>query len=602
VPELHYRWEWHLASSPDALWPLVADTNRFNRDAGGPRVEPLEVEPGGRGARRVRLRAGGRSIRFEESPFQWVRPERFGVVRRYENGPLAETRWLLELASRDGGGSSLVYQVWVRPRGLVGRLAAAILIGRVFRRRFERTFRRCDERSAVSGDPPARPARPRLAPGGRERLERLTAELASAGAHPQLVARLARLVEGGDELDLARLRPYRLAEQWGAGRRQALELFLLATRLGLLESRWEVLCPLCRGAAATSEGLSGVFHDARCESCDAAFAPSFDRQVELTFRPSAAVRDVPHVDYCTGGPGLTPHVVLQQLLDPGERRPLSVALEPGAYRIRARGVRGAPALVAAPGGAERAELELRDEGWLAAPDRVGTHVELVLVNAGQTARAVALERTAWADDAATAADVTALQAFRDLFGTEALRPGEELSIGSLTIVFTDLRDSTRLYRAIGDAPAFGSVSTHFDLLRTEIAEAGGAVVKTIGDAVMAVFRRPVPALRAMLASQRRLAAGEAGRPLALKAGVHSGPCIAVTLNDRLDYFGSTVNAAARIVGLSSGEDVVLSDAVRSDPEVADLVAGAALELEPVEAVLKGFDDERLGLWRVRARA
>jgi class 3 adenylate cyclase len=113
---------------------------------------------------------------------------------------------------------------------------------------------------------------------------------------------------------------------------------------------------------------------------------------------------------------------------------------------------------------------------------------------------------------------------------------------------------------------------------------------------MAVFRRPLPALRALLEAQAALAAGRSGRPLQLKVGMHHGPCIAVTLNERLDYFGSTVNIAARLVGLSTGHDVIMSDAVREDPEVAELLRHG-VPLERVDAALKGFD-ERIDLWRL----
>jgi class 3 adenylate cyclase len=141
-----------------------------------------------------------------------------------------------------------------------------------------------------------------------------------------------------------------------------------------------------------------------------------------------------------------------------------------------------------------------------------------------------------------------------------------------------------------------------DILRSAIAEEGGALVKTIGDAVMAVFRRPVASLRAVLAAQAELAVPWSGvRPLRLKAGIHSGPCIAVTLNDRLDYFGSTVNAAARIVSLSSRGDLVVSGAVREDPEVAQLIASGGLDAEPIEAELRGFENARFELWRLRRR-
>jgi class 3 adenylate cyclase len=161
----------------------------------------------------------------------------------------------------------------------------------------------------------------------------------------------------------------------------------------------------------------------------------------------------------------------------------------------------------------------------------------------------------------------------------------------VVVLFTDLRDSTRFYRSVGDAPAFGAVMTHFDVLRRAVADEDGATIKTIGDAVMAVFTRPASAIRAVLRAQRELAA-----PLVLKAGVHAGPCIAVTQNERLDYFGSTVNVAARLVGLSGGGDVVVSDEVLADPELAELVGG--LTVTPVDARLKGFEDTEFMLWRL----
>ncbi len=211
-----------------------------------------------------------------------------------------------------------------------------------------------------------------------------------------------------------------------------------------------------------------------------------------------------------------------------------------------------------------------------------------------------LERTAWNDEAATASEVTALQVFRDLFATEALRPGEQISVGTLTVLFTDLKNSTRMYREIGDAIAFGHVMNHFDVLKEVIAEHDGALVKTIGDAVMAVFRQPSAALKAMLHAQQKLADPSGRKPLRLKAGVHVGPCIAVTLNERLDYFGSTVNLAARLEGQSTGEDIVISSDVYDDPEVRALLGepGTGFVARRFEMPLKGFDEEKFALWRV----
>ena len=133
---------------------------------------------------------------------------------------------------------------------------------------------------------------------------------------------------------------------------------------------------------------------------------------------------------------------------------------------------------------------------------------------------------------------------------------------------------------------------HFDLLRDLMNAEGGVVVKTLGDSIMAAFREPVAALRAALRAQDALGHEAPGRPpLRLKAGIHFGPCIAVTLNDRLDYFGSTVNVAARLEALSQGDDVIISSDMSADPAVADWLNDPAnnLDVQRIETMLKGFD-------------
>ncbi|HEX5707397.1 MAG TPA: adenylate/guanylate cyclase domain-containing protein, partial [Pyrinomonadaceae bacterium] len=295
---------------------------------------------------------------------------------------------------------------------------------------------------------------------------------------------------------------------------------------------------------------------------------------------------------------------VQQLVAAGQAREVAARLEEGRYRLRASAMTGARALRVAEDGAARVTLRASEEGWPGDESEMSAEPLLNFENATQAEQLFILERTAWSDQAATAAEVTALQLFRDLFAEEALRPGEQISVGQLTLVFTDLRSSTQLYREIGDAVAFGTVMSHFDVLREAIADEGGSIVKTLGDAVMAVFTRPAPALRAVMRAQKLLASPPAGaRPLMLKAGIHTGPCIAVTLNGRLDYFGSNVNIAARLEPLSTGADCVISESVHSDPKVASMLAGEGrgLAFEPLRTSLKGFDAESFELWRVVSR-
>ena len=639
--ERHYRWEWMLRSNPEALWPFVADTNRFNWDAGVPQVELVVGAPLPNARRRLRLFRLGVPVEWDEEPFEWVWPSRFGVVRRYAKGPVAELRVRATLEPGPSGGTRLGYEVWARPRNLLGRAAIPIDIGWRAARRFEATVRRYDAEALartpttrVPAAVPPRGAGPVLAHGGAARIAAAAESLRRGGCPADLVARLVQTIERADDLTLVRLRPYVLADHWGAPRRAVLELCLLATRAGLLDLSWDLLCPLCRGAKASHSQLAEVDPEVHCDTCQIDFRADFDRLVELTFRPSPAVRRVVARAFCVGGPGVTPHVVLQQLLAPGTTRAVAARLEPGRYRARALGQPGAQFLRVEAGGdgaatgATAPTLRVSDGGWPEGELAVGPRPTLQLANATSTEALVLLERLQWTDEAATAAEVTALQRFRDLFASDVLRPGEQIAVGSLAFLFTDLRGSTRLYREVGDASAFGRVMSHFDVLREAVTREGGAIVKTMGDAIMAAFPRPAAALRAALAAQQALGPPTGGVPsaappvpldstararatrasgglaLRLRAGVHVGPCIAVTQNGRLDYFGSVVNVAARLEGLSQGGDVVLSAEARADPEVSDWLdrADSTLVAEPFEDTLKGFDTERFTLWRVAPSA
>lgn len=600
-PEFHYRWEWEFQSSPEALWPFVSDTNRFNRDTGLPSLElPPENDHRLHNARRrLRFLRLGVPVEWEEEPFEWVRPYHFGVVRRYLKGPLRELRVQAELTPQPDDGTRLVYQVWARPKNLLGLIAIPIQIGFLSQRSFDATFRRYGSLAAWGKTQIDVPSHVELAPGGRARLAHTREALLAQGAAPGLVDRLFETIERGDDLSLSHLRPYALGDRWGVSRRAVLELCLWATRLGVLDFQWDLLCPLCRGPQDSPSSLGSITSQTHCKTCHIDFTINFDRSVELTFRPNPAVRRVEVGEYCVGGPQVTPHIMVQQLLPAGSERPVTLALETGRYRLRTFELPGGQHLTVTPNGAPEATLRATIDGWPPDELEIAPSVTATFVNTTDSEQLFILERQAWTDQAATAAEVTALQLFRDLFSSEALRPGERISVGSLTILFTDLRDSTRLYRDIGDASAFGRVMDHFDVLRGAINAEGGALVKTIGDAVMAVFRRPVAALRAIVRTQQILASPQEGTlPLWLKAGIHHGPCIAVTLNDRLDYFGTTVNLAARLESFSMGGDVIISDTVYRDPEVAALLAEGDLVAEPFEAVLKGFDATRFELWRV----
>ena len=603
--EFHYRWEWQLQSSPEAFWPFISDTNHFNRDTGIPAIEQRlrEGEQVSNARRRLRLYRLGVTVEWDEEPFEWVYPYRYGVVRRYLSGPLEEMRTLAELTAQPGGGSRFVYQVWARPKNLLGLVAIPAQIGILNARSFDQAVRRYDQLAARQKTSPADwMGAAAFAPGGRERLATLREELLKRGAPPDLVMRLVETILRADDIVLARLRPYALADAWEARRRDVLEVCLWAVRIGLLDFQWDVLCPLCRVSKSSAPGLGGLQSQVHCETCNIDFTANFERSVELTFRPNPAIRGTERRDFCLGGPQTTPHIVAQQLLGPHSEREVSLPLKAGRHRVRTLGLRSGQFFQAADDGEPQGQFPARESGWPDDELRLSLAPRLWLENRTAEDQLFIVERMAWSDQAVTAAEVITLQLFRDLFASEALRPGEQISVGNLTILFTDLRDSTRLYRTVGDAVAFGRVMSHFDVLKAAISTEQGSLVKTIGDSVMAAFIQPLAALRTILRVQHELANPPAGLlPLQLKAGINYGPCIAVTLNDRLDYFGSTVNLAARLEGLSSEGGIVISDSVRGDPEIVRYfdALGNLIRVEPFTATVKGFDEENFRLWRVR---
>jgi class 3 adenylate cyclase len=199
-----------------------------------------------------------------------------------------------------------------------------------------------------------------------------------------------------------------------------------------------------------------------------------------------------------------------------------------------------------------------------------------------------IERTTARDDALTAGRAATLSLFRELFPTEVLSPGQLVSVANITLLVTDLDLPADTYSKLGDAPAFAIIHEHFRLLDERIRRGGGALIKTVGEGVVAVFDDPGAAVETALDLQASLRAGETTRSLQLRVGVHRGPAMAATLNDHLDYFGATVHAAAQLPALADGGEVILTQPVAADPRVAALMAGRGLAGELVEAALVGL--------------
>jgi class 3 adenylate cyclase len=579
------KWVWSFEKPAEALWPLIADTARFNEALKTPKYLVEEIpQPDGSMLRLARARIGPIQLEWEEHPFEWVINRSFTQTRVFRKGPFRTFGPQFQIAP-NGAGSRASYEVNVEPANILGRLL--LLCGFMQRTgaMIDPLMRSADKFAAGTTQQVFAYTPPPPIAGLRARIEAITARLESGPYGHGLAARLAEYVLTAQEVDLIRLRPRVIARNWKIPDRHAIELCLAAVREGLMSLRWDLLCPRCRGAKVTTQTLDQLPTGAHCPSCNIDYGRDFARNVELTFQPSPSIREITMGEYCLSGPGTTPHVVVQQILAAGEVRELAAELQPGPYRLR----------TLEPGGEcdfqfdgdGFPELVAEEEGMKSGPRQPRGVVRCV--NRRNRRTTFVIESRRWAEDALTAYQVTLLQGFRDLFSDQVLRPGDEVGIEQVTLLFTDLKGSTALYESMGDAGAYRLVRQHFAFLSEAVRHADGAIVKTIGDAVMAAFADPANAVSAALAIQARVSGFNAaqGEPaIVIKLGLHQGPCIAVTLNDRLDYFGSNVNLAARLQGESRGGDIVLSESLAADPAVAGLIA--PLHPQSGSAILRGI--------------
>jgi class 3 adenylate cyclase len=448
-------------------------------------------------------------------------------------------------------------------------------------------------------------------------------------ADSDVVDAIRDLVEKGEDRALNRVNLLEFSRKTGLDEEKVISGFLHASRLGLFDLGWNVLCPGCGGvldAHATLKSLRP--DDYNCALCAAGYEASVDDLVEVAFTVSPRVRRIGAHDpstlplweyyrqiFWSSGVDvdektftrLTEEVTLEAIeLPPGEKAVLSLQLprqfvivfEPVTHAAHFIDVQGEPTK-------ERQQLPMVFNK-VHAP--TGTTVmrpgplRLTLDNqsdvrvlpgvwvAGDELHEMIGKRK----PILTAKRILSNQTFRDLYKADNLNIDQRLKITSLTFLFTDLKGSTALYERVGDLAAFDLVRAHFRALLEIIAAEKGAVVKTIGDAVMATFIRPEHALQAglrMRSAMKELNKARGTDDLIVKIGLHEGPCLAVMLNERQDYFGQTVNVAARVQSLSTNQEIHITQPVIGAPEVAAIIEREAIKPIRKEAALRGIADK-----------
>ena len=595
---VRFDFRWELDASPRQLWPHVSNTDRLNRALGLPAVPfATEYDPDEGVKRFGRLKTAGLHVSWREHPFEWVEGRRLGVLREFRQGPFQWLVSIVELTPRGDGGTTLTHSVRIAVKGLLGRAVANIKIGSQARRSMDEVYRRIDAclTGELGHDPVIDPFEPPpvLARERRQRLDRWLATLGQHGIDPMVVERMGDFLAQAPAQEVARIRPLALARRLGLAADQVVAACMHGAKDGALLLLWDLLCPICRIPSEVVETLRALREHGRCEACHLDYELDFANSVEVIFRAHPEIRETELGTYCIGGPAHSPHVAAQVRVGPGEHIALDLALGEGAYRLR-----GPQLPFTVDFRVEPTAVTRRWDLWLSRgpgtelPRRLRAGGQVIaLTNDTDRELVVRVERTAPRDDALTAARASALALFRELFPGEVLSPGQLLNLATVTLVVTDLDHAGDLYLEMGDARAFALIHEQFRRLDDCLKRHGGALVKTVNEGIVAAFSEPVAAFQAALDLGPALAGGEQTSHLRLRVGVHRGPAMVATLNDHLDYFGTTVSVAARLPRLARGGGVVVSQTVAADPRVATLLQSRRLNSTIIPASIPGLPED-----------
>jgi class 3 adenylate cyclase len=447
-------------------------------------------------------------------------------------------------------------------------------------------------------------------------------------ADEKVVDVLERMVRDAPDHALNRMNALDLSAKEGLDEEQVIAALLKAVGLGMFEMTWSLMCPSCAGVLSANKSLKTLDKaQYNCAFCAAGYETTLDNLVEVTFTVSPRLRKIAAhnpdelsaaeylrqifwssaIDLPADLEKLLAEVTLEIVdLPPGERAILSLQLPKGTVIVFDPVTHTAQFLdVGGEEASERQNLSVIFNKVQVPVDSVALRpgpLRLALENRteGRVLPAVWVTNQALDDllkrrkPILNAKRLLTNQTFRDIYRTETLAIGQRLKILSLTFLFSDLKDSTALYERVGDLVAFDLVNEHFRLLQEIIASERGAVVKTVGDAVMATFETPDRAIAAairMREAMSDLGAERQHQSLRLKMGIHEGSCLAVTLNGQQDYFGQTVNVASRVQGLADSRSIMVTEQVVENAQSRAMLETNGLTPTPRRVALTGIADK-----------
>jgi hypothetical protein len=588
---LDWLWTFDLKISVDALWSFLSDTSRLNKAMGLNEMNFEEKE----GILYGKATNAGISLEWLEIPWTWVAANHLISIREYSKGFAYTVKAIYHFEKIAEDSTRLyVYLGWV-PRGFFYKLLL-LASENIIQKKYAGILAEIEKLSKSRNFMPKLISREEKSMvNNHSAIFKITEELLQKNISKDLVHKLIDYIEYGNELDLYRIRVLELAKKWEVKERDLLITCMYATRAGLLTISWDVICPHCRGTRLEIGTLYDIPNRANCDACDIEYENDSENSIEITFHVHPSIRNVAKVFFCSAEPAKKPHIKMQKYIAPNETIETNLNLGIGLYRLRIKGNTEVGTLnITDSETAQVVNWSLEgNQNYLSAKNPL-----IRVTNTDNKPHLFTVEETSWDPYVLRPAYIFSLQEFHDLFSAESISSELKLELGLQTVLFTDIVGSSSLYEEQGDSKTFVQVKKHFEEINKFVKENEGAIIKTIGDAVMAAFPSPMGAITTAM-SLRNTFDGKSMSGIKLRISMHYGQCIAVNLNSGIDYFGKTVNIAAKIQKLAGASQIVFTKEYKENPDVDLFLESNNIILEELKYEIPGMKDQYT-IYRINA--
>lgn len=565
-PKWDRLWHFDLNVQAEQIWPYIINANRLNKDLGYEGIEYTEIE----GILHGKCGEGPRLQMWIELPWEWNYARSLSRLRIYSIGLLQynKTAIYIQKINHNTGIRLYLYIGSISTHPLAEKIMNAFYDK--FEVRYREAFARYEQKILQGGVTSTHLQQ--LNKKQQKKLDNYVDLFKQKGLDTKIITKLMHYILTEDEIELYHIRILPLAKKWRIDPDELLEVCLHAVKLGVLQITWDTICPHCRGPRDENPYLSEIKLKGHCDVCQIDFENNGKNSVEVVFHVHPSIREIKKIYYCSAEPFAKQHIKLQRLLlKENDETVIETTVPEGKYHYRVVGSEDIkPYVITA------------DTQTVQKPNGIYNQWLLKLKNPSKEDKLFVLENITWDTDAILKPErLFSNEVFRELFSDEYLPYDLNLEIGLQTIMFIDIMRSTEYYEVHGDATAFNAIRKIFLYLANVARIHHGTIFKTMGDGCLLAFSQPLQAIESARFLQQQVQKGVLETDLNFRTSINLGRCLAVNFSNKIDFFGQTVNHAAKLQAGSSPGNIIISENLINDSQVKPFLQKNKIRLEKI---------------------